>query len=329
MTYLANKALLLCNTETTYNEGIGTTIPAGTPEETYAMLLTEIPTIEPVFTDLTNPEIHGGFSKVPSSGASGTHWHFTFKFLLRPSGTNTAGTTDAPRSGPLFKASGHTLTTDVWTPDSANATGNGESLAFILYLDGKKYIGTGGRCNLVIEGEAGDYVMCTADGYALYTEPTDEALPDVAAYGDSDPIIARSVAFDFGTYDTEVVASKFTFDVGNQIEVDKSLNDSNGIGEIVITGRQTKLSIDPEMVATSTFNLYNSLTAGTQLTFTMTLGSGTDKVFTIATNTNGKVQVANAPSPGARTGKFAHDGLEFQFVAPVTDEDGDYKIEMS
>lgn len=312
MSFDANSIVIYAKKESTY----GTDAAPDTSNAVFGLI--ERPEITPEIMENTNEEISAGYNEKLSGAAVGSHWNIKMSFYLRGSGTNTASATDPPSIDPLLQACGLAYASQVYTPDSSIEP----SATVWIHLDGKRYKAPGSRFTFDLSVREDRKVIITFTGKGLYVEPDDSALPSVTD-AEAVPIVAKSCAFSIGTVSSsEMIATNFEFNLGNDIAVDGDLNSATGVKEIIVTGRKTRIKTNPRMTATSAHNLYSELISGTSGALSILFGQATDNKFTLAATT----QWLGAPL-GERNGKWVHEGLELK-VASNTD-DGDWTLTLS
>lgn len=309
MSYKTRKAVCLVKIESSY--GVD-----ASPGASDAVFLADLPEFTVAFEENANNELHAGLNKKLAGEMAGQHWDFKIPVYLRGPGTNTAGTPDAPSFDSLMQICHLERNgSGVYSPDSDSV----KSATIYLFLDGKRFVGTGARANVAMAKTDGNKIMVTFTGKALYNEPTDVAPPTITD-SEAPPIVIKSANCSAGTISvSEMKFSEFEFDMGNELTVDPDLNDANGIASIEITDRAPMVKINPRMQSTSEHNAYQELINGTASAFACTLGQNTDNTFIFA----GTVQRKNMPL-GDVNGIWHHEGLELAFRSNT--DDGDFTI---
>lgn len=230
----------------------------------------------------------------------------TFKVELKGSGT--AGT--APAIGKLIKMAGYgetvvavtsvtydpisvvipTATADFFTlPESGNA------LRFRI---------KGARLSaLQVIGKNGDAVMlqCTLAG--VYDSVADATQLTASGLETTLPPALLSAAFAIQGYSAKV--SGFTIDEGLRGVYREDISLAAGYLSYAITGRDPKLTCDPEQELVATHDFYGILLAGTLSTLSVVVGAAAGNICTI---TGPKLQYTSV-KPGRR-GELAIFNLE-------------------
>jgi hypothetical protein len=183
-------------------------------------------------------------------------------------GSGAAGT--APEIGPLLRACGLTetvvpATSVAYTPDSSPPHA---SVYFYYYQDGVLHKIGGCRGSAQINAQAGGpgKVAFTFTGH--YNGQTDTALP-APTYNSAVPVPYLGAAFTVDAYGA--VISKLALDLGVTLAMPDSVTAADGFGEILITGRRVKGSLDPHAVTKATKDFIDKW----QTNAAMALASGT------------------------------------------------------
>lgn len=195
------------------------------------------------------------------------HQTISFSAELKGSGVQL---TPSPLLDPLFRACGLIPTADVYEPVSAYSTI--KSCTIYYYMDGILHKMTGCRGNCSFEFPVGGFPKVTFTMTGRYVAPSDQALVTNVTYNTNDPPLCLSAGLVIDAY-TPVGVETISLDLGNQVQLRKDINSSAGITEVIITGRDTKGSINPEVDTLANFNPFALFLAGTKKALSWTIGS--------------------------------------------------------
>jgi len=208
----------------------------------------------------------------------------SFKVDLHGSGAK--GT--APSYGTLLKACGFTetvvaSTSVTYTPASTAIP----SLTMALYLDGivKKIRGARGTVRFV--QKVGEPVMMEFEFTGVLDSIATGAMLTGVTYSSAIPPAFLNAALMMDSY--AAVISGLTIDIGNDVVLRDDPNTAEGYKSAVITKRDPKGTIDPEMCLIATYDFLTKMTTDALVAFTETLGSVDGNKFVI---TAPKVQYA-------------------------------------
>lgn len=193
-------------------------------------------------------------------------------FECEVKGSGTAGT--APEIGPLLEACGldETIvasTSVTYTPESSSH----ESVT-IYYFEGgrKRHILTGCRGTVTLRLEAGGILVAAFEFVGHYTEPTDQSLPS-PSYDSTVPRAGLGMTVSLNGV-TAIVARSWEWMLDNTIAYSPSLSATDGYGDVQITRRNVRGSIEIEAELDSVIDVDNLLSGGTRFAFASgTLGS--------------------------------------------------------
>lgn len=150
-------------------------------------------------------------------------------------------------------------------------TAEGDSCTFYFYTGLKKHIITGCKGTVKIDLNAGQFGMLQFDFKGLYNAPTDASIPGSPGWLDTKPPIFTASASTVDSFSP--VFQKLSVDLGNKVERRDDANSANGVAGFLITGRDSKCSIDPESVAEATSPIWADLAGGTARTITGKIGT--------------------------------------------------------
>jgi len=200
----------------------------------------------------------------------------SFKVDLHGSGAK--GT--APSYGKLLKACGFTetvaaSTSVTYTPASASIP----CLTMALYLDGICKKIRGARGTVKFTHKVGEPVMMEFEFTGVLDSIATVAMLTSVSEATTIPPAFLNASLTLDNYAT--VISALTIDIANEIALRDDANGADGYKSAVITKRDPKGSIDPEMVPIATYDFLTKLKADTKMAFTETLGSVDGNKFVI------------------------------------------------
>jgi hypothetical protein len=174
-------------------------------------------------------------------------------------GSGTAGT--APAFGPLLRgcAMAQTVTAATkvdYTPVSAGE----ESLSLYWFLDGQRQRGLGARGTWSVELAARAFPRLSFEFLALYTTPTEVALPATTLTAWREPQVAGFGTTPVLTLDgLAVAAESLRYRHGNAL----AFRDLIGAQYVTITGRQPAIEVQIEAPTLTAKNFWSIAEAGT------------------------------------------------------------------
>jgi hypothetical protein len=196
-------------------------------------------------------------------------------FKVENKGSGTAGT--APAFGKLLRACGFTetvvaVTSVTYTPESSLALI--PSLTIAVYRDGVKEQIRGARGNVKYSAKNGEPGMWEFEFVGVYDGVSDVALITPSGVETTVPIPLLNATFSIAAF--SAFASQVSFDMGNKLEPRADINKAEGFISTLLTGRDPKGSVDPELELVATFDFYGRWVAGTTgvLTFRHTGSAG-------------------------------------------------------
>jgi len=191
----------------------------------------------------------------------------TITFRLPLKGSGTAGT--APEYDAVLKSCGFDVTnvgatSDTYAPVSTfSGAGNpGGSYSCSLLVDGMRYAGKNGFCNMVITGNVGEPGFAEFTFQGGYVAPAADALEAISGYDTTIPPAFMGGALTIAGA-TPTGVRDFTFDMGNNIVLIDDLADANGISGARIVDRRSTGSVRVEtLIARDDFALWAAGTTG-------------------------------------------------------------------
>lgn len=200
-----------------------------------------------------------------------------------------------PRIGRLLEACNMTQSGGyVYTVNSLSSTA--KSLTFYYYVDGVLHKVHGARGTFKMSLKSKEIAMVDFEFTGLYSADHDSAASVVTpVFQGIDPLIVKGIGFTHNSVSTYVVDG-VEIDLGNEMVMRKSANDSTGISEHYIKNRIVKGSYEPEMLTTRPhLTLWENSTAAD---ISFTLNGGTGNTVAIALNDC----VVDIPTYGERDG---------------------------
>lgn len=189
---------------------------------------------------------------------------FGLQFDVEVKGSGTAGT--APEWGPLLRSCGFgqtivASTSVTYAPTSTFGTNT--SCTIYYWQDGVRYRITGCRGNVTFRGTVGEVMILSFSmvGNKTAGDPTDTALPTPTLDATTPPTFLGANFLTIGSYNPRF--TELTIDMGNQIAPGANANSANGYGEVRISERDVRGTIDPEMTLVATQDWIDDWESGT------------------------------------------------------------------
>jgi hypothetical protein len=207
---------------------------------------------------------------------------FGLQFDVEVKGAGSLGV--APEWGVLLESCGFdetvvAVTSVEYVPTST--FGAGTSCTIYYWQDGVRYRLTGCRGNVSFKGTVGEVMVLsfTFVGKKTAGDPTDTALPTPTLDSTTPPVFMSA---SFLTLDAYAPAfTELTFDMGNTVTPGANANAANGYGEVRISERDVRGTIDPEMTLVATQDWIDDWEQGTLQNLTATLGTAGGNRITI------------------------------------------------
>ena len=229
-------------------------------------------------------------------------------------GSGTAGV--APAWGPLMKACGFSETivavTSVTYKPATNSLSNSMTLGG--YMDGMCKRLWGARGNVSLSIEAGRPGILHFDFEGADFEVIDLALL-VPVYSTVVPPVFLGATLLLDAY--AAIASKVDIDVANTLAKRESLTASSGHLSTLITGRNPKGSLDPELPTVAIYDFYGKWkTPGTLGALSLSAGSVAGNIINISCPKVRYAAIADQDRGGIRT-----LGIDFQACLNTGDDE--------
>jgi hypothetical protein len=223
----------------------------------------------------------------------------TIEFDVEIKGSGTAGT--APALGKLLKACGFgetvvAVTSATYLPASASIS----SLTVAGYVDGmcKKIWGARGNVSLKLESGKPGMLHFTFTGADFSV--TDVALLSVGvAYESTQPPAFLNASFLVDSY--AALLGDVSIDMQNKVSLRKDVNASSGHKSAVITARNPKITLDPELVLVATYDFFGKWRSANQGALTLALSGGAGNICTITAPKIQYTGISDAEKDGIRS----------------------------
>ena len=167
-------------------------------------------------------------------------------------------------------------------PVSDYAQVKGSSVTIAGFDDGILYLVSGCLGNLSIKLQDGEVPRCDFTMSGLWTDPVDQAPPTgVSFLNHLPPKVCKEdliLAESSGTALSNVYKpnfSRFSLDMGNQVQRDNNLNAPDCAGEMFINGRAPTIGVDPLAEELSIFNPWSAWDAGSPRVMALGVGHTT------------------------------------------------------
>lgn len=136
-----------------------------------------------------------------------------------------------------------------------------ESGTIYMWMDGLLHKMTGARGSFTVEAEAGQFGKIQFTFWGQYVDPVDQALPTAPSFEQTDPPIWELANLHVGSY--KACVAKLSYDQGNTVSPRPCANSLDGYEGVVITDREAKGGLDPEMALVATEDFWGRLKAST------------------------------------------------------------------
>jgi hypothetical protein len=238
----------------------------------------------------------------------------SISFDVELKGSGAAGT--PPDYGPLLKGCGYSeavvASTSVTYKPATNSLSNSFTLA--IYMDGVIVRIWGARGNVKLSINSGKHGVLSFEFQGADFEVVDGALLS-PSYSAVIPPAFLSASLLLDAY--AAILSKIDIDTGNTLALRESINSSSGHLSCIITGRNPKGSMDPELVTVATYDFYGKWkTPGTIGALSLAASGGAGNICTVSCP---KVRYAKI-SPGDRNGVRTL-GLDFEPCLSAGDDE--------
>lgn len=247
--------VILAKTESTYNTD-------ATPATTDAILVRQVSMQSEGLRMVDRGAIRGSLGKLQRI-YGGQLKRITFECEVKGSGA--AGT--APEIGALLKACGMDETIVASTSVTYQPYSTTQSSATIYWYEGgrKRHILTGCRGTVSFSVEAGGILVAAFEFVGHYTEPTDQSQP-TPTYDSTVPVAALGLTISINGV-TAISTKGYSWALNNVIAMPPSLSQTDGYGQIILTGRDVTGEITIESELDAVIDLDSLFSAGTRFAF--------------------------------------------------------------
>ena len=216
----------------------------------------------------------------------------SISFDVELKGSGAAGT--PPDYGKLLKGCGESETivasTSVTYKPATNSLSN--SLTIGIYMDGVIARIWGARGNVKRSINSGKPGIVSFEFQGAAFEVVDGALLSSVSYTTIVPPAFLNASLLLDAY--AAIVSKIDFDLGNVLALRENINSPSGYLSALITGRNPKGSMDPELPTVAAYDFYGKWkTPGTLGSLSLSASGGAGNIVTI---TNPKVRYARIAS---------------------------------
>lgn len=255
---LSRNEVILAKIESTYGTDSS---PAGADAVAVANIIQPNVAENARFAD--RPVVRGGSIGKASPLFGGSL--FGLQFDVEVKGSGTAGT--APEYGPLLRSCGFGQAIVASTSVTYNPTstfGTNTSCTIYYWQDGLRYRLTGCRGNVTFRGTVGEVMILsfTMVGRKTDGDPTDTALPTPTLDATTPTTFLGANFLSIGgSY--YPAFTELTLDMGMAVTPGANANSANGYGEIRLSERDVRGTIDPEMTLVAVQDWIDQWEAGT------------------------------------------------------------------
>jgi hypothetical protein len=150
-----------------------------------------------------------------------------------------------------------------------------------VYDDGVCFKGKGMRGNVRFSGKIGEPVMMEMDFQGVLDTVTDAVTPTPITFSSVVPIgmMGNNI---FTIHTENPCYTSFDLDMGNTIALRQCANNAQGITSALITGRDPKGTVDPEMDLVANADYYGIWTAGTLGSLSLALTGAAGNIVTLS-----------------------------------------------
>jgi hypothetical protein len=273
---LTRNEAILAKLETTY--GVDSS-PTGADAVALAGPVQANPAEQARFAD--RPVLRGGSIGKASPLFGGSL--FGLQFDVEVKGAGSLGV--APEWAPLLRSCGfgQTLvasTSATYTPISSFGTNT--SCTIHYFQEGVRYRVTGCRGNVSFRGSVGEVMTLsfTMIGRLNASDPSAGTAPTPTLDSTVPPTFLSSNFLSIGSYNPAF--TEMTWDLGLQVTPGANANAADGFGEVRITERDVRGTLDPEMTLVATQNWIGDWKAGTTRALSAVLGTAGGNRITIS-----------------------------------------------
>lgn len=305
--------LILAEIETAYGTDPTPTIAANA-------LIVNNPVIDYLFESKERSNLTTGYPKLaPLQVGQGVKISFSHELK-----GGVANLSDAPALDPLLIACGLKGIADAGVSYSyePECDVEGDSVTIWYYQDTILHKVTGCRGTFKISLTAGEIAFIDFEFTGLYGGTiTDVTFPTLSSisYSAVPPVVFNTAAFTYNS--VACVISKFEFDLGNNVTKRMSANAATGVAGYAITGRETKGSFDPEVLALASLNPWAIHAASTAYAIVCNVGTVAKSIVLIDVFRC----ILDVPKYGERDNIATYD-LTYKTTGILTGENDDFRL---
>lgn len=270
---LTRNEAILAKIESTYGTD---SLPTGTDAVALAGPVNANPTEQARFAD--RPVIRGGSIGKASPLFGGSLFGLTFPVEVKGSGSLGV----APEYGPLLRACGleETIVASTSVNYAPRSTGF-ESCTIYYYQDGVRFRITGCRGNVVVRGAVGEVMTLefTMVGRKTSGDPTDASTPTPTLDSTVPPVFMGNNFFALDAYNPSF--TEFTLDAGMTVNVPPNANASDGYGDVTLTERDVRGTLNPLMTLVATQDWVDDLEQSNTQALSYALGTAGGNRMTV------------------------------------------------
>lgn len=167
---------------------------------------------------------------------------------------------------------GYKLTTGTWAPSSDMTTR--KTWTVVVWEDGRRKSIRGAACKITLEGSNGAKLTAKFSWSGVWITPIDEAMPARAPI-QTTPYMSRGMTVTMAAANI-ANCSKYSIDLGPNVEERQSLTDSTGIVHYMVTDIDPKIMLDPEARKVADMDAYGLMLAGTTVALVLAVTDGTN-----------------------------------------------------
>lgn len=272
---LTRNEAILAKIESSY--GVDS-VPTGVDAVALAGVVTANPNEGARFAE--RPLVRGGSIGKASPLYGGSLYSLQFTVELKGSGS---AADVPPEFGPLLRACGclETIVATTSVGYSPRSTGF-ESCTIHYYQDGIRTRLTGCRGTAVIRGTVGEVVQIEFNmiGRKTAGDPTDLATPSPTLDAATPATFLGSNFFSLDAYNPSF--TEFTLDLQNTVGAPPNANAADGYGDVEITERDPRGTLDPLMTLVATQDWLDDLEQGATQSASLQLGTAGGNQYTLA-----------------------------------------------
>lgn len=274
MPLLRRRSVVLAKVETTYGQDAA-------PDASNGILCSN-PEVRPMADTLVRDFVRETLS--PLEHVIGAKYvEVSFETEVRGSGDNSSATAILPEVDPLLRACGFAATTGddgagnyyvTYTPKSSDF----ESVTLYVYFDGVLHKVTGCYGTFTLTLAANQFGRFAWTFRGLWNDVVDAAMVS-PTYDATKPPVVSNLQLKLDEF--QPALESFTFELNNTLANRMDVNAPEAIRGIMITGRESSGTINPEMETVATYDFFGIWKNATSKSLTAVLGSELGNKITI------------------------------------------------